>query len=69
MGEPVHGPWACVPDLTPHWPFRVGAGLHSPRQAEWFPITTLWSNVGELQHDLHLLSINMSLQYVFLLNL
>ena len=38
MGEPVRGRGFCVPDLTPHWPFWVGAGVHSPCQAEWFRI-------------------------------
>ena len=25
-GEPIGGHGSCVPDLTLHWPFRVGAG-------------------------------------------
>ena len=39
MGEPVRGHGSCVPDLAPHWLFRVGAGLHFPC-VEWFPIFT-----------------------------
>ena len=38
MGEPICGHGSCVPDLTPHWPFRVGSGLHFPCHAEWSPI-------------------------------
>ena len=26
------------PDLAPHWPFQVGAGLHSPYHSGRFPI-------------------------------
>ena len=37
-GEPVRGCGSCVLDLTPHWLFQVGAGLHFPRK-EWSPIT------------------------------
>ena len=36
-GEPIRGRGSCVLDLTPHWPFRVGAGLHFPC-VEQFPI-------------------------------
>ena len=38
MGVPVHGHGSCVLDLAFHWPFRVGAGPHFPRHAEWSPI-------------------------------
>ena len=37
-GEPIHGCGPCVPDLAPHWPFRVGAGLHLPYHMDRFPI-------------------------------
>ena len=36
-GKPICGHGSCVPDLAPHWLFRVGAGLHFPH-VEWFPI-------------------------------
>ena len=38
MGKPFHWYGSCVPDLSPHWPFQVGAGIHSPHQAEQFPV-------------------------------
>ena len=38
MGKPFHWHGSRVPDLSPHWPFQVGAGIHSPRQGEQFPV-------------------------------
>ena len=39
MGKLIHGHGSCVVDLTFHWPFQVGAGLHLPRQAEPSPVS------------------------------
>ena len=37
-GEPIRGRGSCVLDLTPHWLFQVGAGLHFSH-TEWVPIS------------------------------
>ena len=35
VGEPIHRCGSCVPDLTPHWIFRVGDGQHFPHMERY----------------------------------